>query len=175
MSELMSAIAAGASALAGIAAAVAAFRSAKSSEESKKLAESVELRSLLREISTVVVTARAEHMKIQALADRLEIAYRRSAVSTGGFGGSRQKLVEAKLQLRVEQAQRHIDVSAPFIEGTASLLKATSEDATRVLHNQQFALGQLQATSSELTLDLNTVESQLLQLLQSQLNSSDNK
>ena len=61
-SELMSAVAAGASAIAGIAAAYAAFRSAKSSEESRKLAESVELRSLLREISTVVAAARAEHM-----------------------------------------------------------------------------------------------------------------
>ena len=174
-SELMATIAAGASALAGIAAAVAAFRSAKSAEESKKLTESVELRSLLREISTVVAAARAEHAKVQALAERLEVAYRHCAISTGGLGGSRQKLVEAKLQLRVEQAQQHIETSAPFLEGTASLLKATAEDAARILHSQQFALAQLQATTSALALDLNRAESSLLQFLQAQLNLTDKK
>ena len=112
-------------------------------------------------------------MRVEALADRLEIAYRRSSISSGGFGGSRQKLVDAKLQQRVEQAKQQIEVSAPFIEGTTSLLKATSEDATRVLHNQQFALAQLQVTSSALAFDLNTVESQLLQVSHAQMTSAD--
>ena len=169
----MTAIAAGASALAGFAAAVAAFRSAQSAEESKRLSESIELRSLLREISTVVTAARAEHVKVQALAERLEVAYRHGAISTGGLGGTRQKLVEAKLQQRVEQAQQQVETSAPFVEGTTSLLKATAEDAARILHNQQFALAQLQATTSALALDLNGAESQLLQFLQAQLNLAD--
>jgi len=174
-SELMATIAAGASAFAGIAAAVAAFRSAKSAEESKKLTEAIELRSLLREISAVVAAARAEHAKVGALAERLEVAYRQSAISSGGLGGSRQKLVEAKLQQRVEQAQQQVEISAPFVEGTASLLNTTAEDAARILHNQQFALAQLQATTSALATDLNRAESQLLQFLQAQLNPTDKK
>ena len=168
-SELLSLIAASASAVAGVAAAVAAFRSAKSAEESRRLAEGAELRAQLREISAVASAARAEHHRVESLVARLKGAYGSNAVATGGFGGSRHKLAESQAEQRLVEAKELLKVSEPFQDGPSALTHSTAEDADRVLHVQRLALTKLQAIASQLATELNAVEGQQSQFMQAAL------
>ena len=168
-SELLSLIAASASAVAGVAAAVAAFRSAKSAEESRRLAQGAELRAQRREIGAVISAARAEHHRVESLAARLKGAYGSNAVAAGGFGGSRHKLAESQAEQRLVEAKELLKVSEPFQDGPSALTNSTAEDADRVLHIQRLALTELQAIAFRLATELNAVESQQSQFLQAAL------
>lgn len=126
-------------------AARAACRSALAAQEAIKQAERIDRRGLLRDLNNTAHRVVVESLQISALVEDLKTEFRLLAASSGQAGGSREKL----LIQRAEVKQKEV---------------ATLQDeAKKVIDNRAHPAGD--ASDEDLTLALNRLDGYLMQVM----------
>lgn len=134
------------SAIGGAAACIAAFRSSghakKAFEENQKMEKSFALRQLSINAHQVVV----EVDRIKWTAQGLTAAYKELAVFAGADGGSRQTVMLAEVDEKIQSAEALKEKASPFIELNHDLLHGPLEE----ISSREVLMSQLQVEATAL-------------------------
>lgn len=141
--DVVSAIAAIASAAVSIIAVYIAARSAKAAELSADSAAKVLHRSAVRELLVQCNEAVAEEERISSLVIDLRSSISSLTISYGQHGGSREKLQKDKLEQDLAAATDLTSEARKIVGSPSALLSSTSEDLDRTQHAVAIAKLQL--------------------------------
>jgi len=144
-------------------AALAAFRSARSADLAQQALIDEQLRNGKREVATLVAGCSYEFSRVRFLAHTLNVIDRASAIFSGGFGGSRQKLLEDGVSKRVSKAEEIFKAVSPFGDNPVAISQLVQEDIDRLQVTLTIHLADLRAIAEELDRDSSSREAQLLQ------------
>jgi hypothetical protein len=132
-SELVSAVAAVVSAIAGGLAVVAAFRSADSARKALLSADAAERRAVLREVVSIGKDVELEATRCVEAAELSGRSHRDLAIFVGGLGESRHQLVTNALADKTNRAKVILNEGRIFVIAPSTLERAPAHDIDRVL------------------------------------------
>ena len=155
------------SAVGGVVAALAAFLSARSARETQAAADAAEHRSTRGQIAADASAVLIEAKRVSNLADQIIQAYRGLATLQGALGGPRLALVLNAAEKKREESSALAETSNLFSDGASSLKLATPDELDRVRLQQKAALNAAQALREDLEREQESIERQLLQVLES--------
>lgn len=144
-------------------AALAAFRSASSAEAAQRALEEIQLRSGRRDVAHLVSACSYEHRRIRFLAHTLNVIDSANAVFTGGFGGSRQKLIQDCVATRLARAEELFRSASTFADDPVALGRLVQEDIDRLQLELTVRLSDLRGIAEEFVRDSTSREAQMLQ------------
>jgi hypothetical protein len=126
-------------------AARAAYRSALAAQEAVRQAERIDRRGLLRDLNNTAHRVVVESFQIGSLVEDLKTEFRLLAASSGQAGGSREKLLIQRAEVKKKE------------------VATLQDEAKKVINNRAHPAGD--ASEEDLTLTLNNLDGYLIQVL----------